>query len=90
MTPAEVEALGPDKVTEMWGRKKPKKGHVAVVLLADPRDGSFEPYYLGQCDCGWFGDTFPDSGPAFAQAAEHAERVDPEVLDTLAPDYEPR
>ena len=76
----------------MWWRKQPKgpkAGHVAVVLLADPRDGSYEPYYVGQCDCGWLRDTFPDEGPAFAEAHEHAEQVDPEVRDTLAPDYKP-
>ena len=72
----------------MW-KKKPKAGHVAVVLLADPRDGSYAPYYMGQCDCGWFGDTVPDAASAFEQAARHAERVDPEVRDTLAPDYKP-
>ncbi|MDQ3953672.1 MAG: hypothetical protein M3279_12045 [Actinomycetota bacterium] len=73
----------------MWWRKKPKQEHVAVVLLADPRDGSFEPYYMAQCDCGWFGETFPDDASAFAQARQHAEQVDPEVRDTLAPDYKP-
>lgn len=73
----------------MWGRRKPKRGHVAVVLLADPRDGSYAPYYVGQCDCGWLGDTFPDEASAFEEAGQHAERVDPEVRDTLAPDYEP-
>lgn len=60
-----------------------------MVLLADPRDNSFEPFYMGQCDCGWFGDTFPEEAPAFAQALEHAGNVDPEVRDTLAPDYKP-
>ena len=73
----------------MWGRKKPKQGHVAVVLLADPRDGSYAPYYVGQCDCGWFGDTFSEQASAFQQAGEHAEKVDPEVRDTLSPDYKP-
>jgi hypothetical protein len=73
----------------MWGRKGPKPGHVAVVLLADPRDGSYQPYYMAQCDCGWFGESFPDEASAFEEARQHAEDVDPEVRDTLAPDYRP-
>lgn len=75
---------------DMWWRKQPKRGHVAVVLLADPRDGSYTPYYVGQCDCGWLGDTFSEEASAFQQAREHAEQVDPEVRDTLSPDYKRR
>lgn len=77
----------------MWrrlrGNKEPRAGHVAVVLLANPRDGSYAPYYVGQCDCGWFGDTVPDEATAFAEAHAHAESVDPQVKDVFAPDYEP-
>ncbi len=62
---------------------------MALVLLADPRDGSYTPYYVAVCDCGWLGDTVPDAASAYEQAHEHAEQVDPEVRDTLVPDYKP-
>lgn len=62
---------------------------MAVVLLADPRDGSHPPFYMAQCDCGWFGETFPDEASAFEEAHQHAEQVDLKVRDTLAPDYKP-
>jgi hypothetical protein len=73
----------------MLGRKGPKPGHVAVVLLADPGDGSYQPYYMAQCDCGWFGESFPDEASAFEEARQHAEQVDAEVRVALAPDYKP-
>ena len=75
----------------MFGRKKgPKAGHTAVVLLADPRDGSFERYYMATCNqCDWLGDAQTEEEPAFQEARKHAEHVDPEVRDTLHPDYKP-
>jgi hypothetical protein len=74
----------------MFGKKGPEADHLAVVLLADPRDGSYEPFYMAQCDkCGWISDQFSDESSAFEEARAHAEHVDPEVRDTLDPNYKP-
>jgi hypothetical protein len=73
----------------MWRKKGPKAGHRVVVLYADPRDGSYAPYYMGQCDCGWFSNSFADESSAFDAARSHAEHVDLDVRKPLDPDYRP-
>jgi hypothetical protein len=62
---------------------RPRRRHVAWVarIEPDPADvaagkGSFEPYYVPTCECGWDDQYYDDPEAARRAAEKHAERVE--------------
>jgi hypothetical protein len=59
---------------------------VRVEPEPDPGGGSFEPYYIPECKCGWDDPYYDDPQDARAAAEQHAKgRVEPEYRQRFEP-----
>ena len=59
-------------------------GHRVTVMLVDPPDGGYEPYYVALCDRNDLGpDPRSTAEQAFADARRHSSNVAPDVVRPL-------
>ena len=80
-------------IRRRWQKRQPDTAwpsaegaqHEAVVLDVRPSEGDdYEPYFIGQCDCGWLGEFHDQLQPALEEARSHGGGTNPRVIRPVA------